>query len=59
MGIQVKDSRIQILARIFHKIHLTLVILLVFACCAVIFPIYCDLSDFPLTPSNNAASKNK
>ena len=48
MGIQVKDSSTQILARIFNKIQLTVFTLLVFACCAVIFPIHCecDLSDF-------------
>ena len=46
MGIQVKDSRRKILARIFNKIHLTLFTLLVFACYVVIFPINCDLSDF-------------
>ena len=45
-NIQVKDSRGQILARIFNKIHLTLFTLLVFACCVVIFPIHYDLSDF-------------
>ena len=30
----------------FNKIHLTVFTLLVFVCCVVIFPIYCDLSDF-------------
>ena len=32
-----------LLARIFNKIHLTLITLLVFACCVVIFPIHCEL----------------
>ena len=46
MGIQVKDSNRQILARMFNKIQLTVFTLLVFVCCVVIFPIHCDLSDF-------------
>ena len=36
-------SRSILLARIFNKIHLTLITLLVFACCVVIFPIHCEL----------------
>ena len=36
-------TRSILLARIFHKIHLTLITLLVFACCVVIFPIHCEL----------------
>ena len=32
-----------LLARIFNKIHLTLITLLVFACCVVIFTIHCEL----------------
>ena len=46
MGIQVKDSRRQVLARIFNKIQLTLITLPVFACCVVIFPIHYKLSGF-------------
>ena len=30
----------------FNEIQLTVFTLLVFACCVVIFPIHCDLSDF-------------
>ena len=46
MGIQVKDSNRQILARMFDKIQLAVFTLFVFVCCVVIFPIHCDLSDF-------------
>ena len=35
MGIQVKDSSREILARMFHKMQLTVFTLLVFACCVV------------------------
>lgn len=52
MGIQVKDSRRQILARIFNKLQLTLNTLPVFACCMCgYFPDPLQIKRFPLTPS--------
>ena len=47
MGIQAIDSRSLILAGIFKRIRSTLFTWCLLASCVVIFPIPCDLSDFP------------
>ena len=56
MGIQVKDPRREILARIFNKINLT-----VFACFFLLCGYFSDLlrfKRFPLTPSFHSKRKD-